>query len=409
MNENSFEMEKIINNIKNGENVEENIKLLTYKVKSFLQLNNFSMRITDESDFYGIRIYPKLSNVKSYSLYLYELIKNKDRQNFSSYLPTKNANFDKNPKSILYDDFTMEIDNRIFESYELSDNDIMKFIFTSISIYKREIDNGFDSKLETENGSISDKPNFDKICQFMSYINYKPEYKNLILSILNSVIFVLCEFNFNEYYQAHSDKIDNDGFTSKIKDMQNVNTREAKPIKDFVYSMYMIDSLNDLMNKKKFILNELDKQLSCTSNPIEKDLLQSQINEFTKLKGTINPITESNNKLIEESVRSYFEIKKKGLSYLELDEIEVEIAQAETNEDKIYLISRIYRDITMAEKVRKKLEKKYSTDSSMLSDIDEFIIQLKDLLERVRKIKISKDEKLGSVYLKLPEGDYEFD
>jgi hypothetical protein len=161
--------------------------------------------------------------------------------------------------------------------------------------------------------------------------------------------------------------------------------------------------------RRNQIVRELELQNRNEKSPVLKDLINKQINTLKNLKINTKGISV-HNKLQQESFKSFIEMKKRGYSQLELDELEVEIGRIEYHEDKLYLINRIYKDLADCEREIEDLEKRYSKSPSQILQIkiDELKMFKNKLLALPMKVKsvkiIEKDFEIKAVYPKGYEG-----
>lgn len=199
------------------------------------------------------------------------------------------------------------------------------------------------------------------------------------------------------------------GYASSLHSLlQKIKTAGDRKIdiqdeeKELVASWTVRNMMNFSMRRNN-VISALKEQIREEKSEHIKAMLEEQLRRVTSAKLSANPnlSEEALDILISESVKTFFEIRKKGYSQLELDELEMEIDDIDIAEDKIYIITRIHKDIQTAIITKKKKD---------LSDyentmIDDFIAKLRQLLEKTKKVKIAKKD--YSVIIKYPENDYE--
>ena len=158
--------------------------------------------------------------------------------------------------------------------------------------------------------------------------------------------------------------------------------------------------------KNRGFLMDQCKACKTSTNPVEREygehgyeILKKNYSEiFDRSKFAYNEDGE----VLSESVKSFLELKRKGCSELEYNELLVEIEMLESegdSTDKMYLVTRIQRDINAA------LRAKHKTRNN--EDIDEYIARLKGLLTKVQNTRIKPQLAGYAVNLILPENDYE--
>jgi hypothetical protein len=169
----------------------------------------------------------------------------------------------------------------------------------------------------------------------------------------------------------------------------------------------------DFSIRRGEILRALKAQLREEPSEYGREVLLEQIAQIEKSKpGRMgirmsgSSMAKSEEAMLEESVKSFIEVQVKGMSHLELDEISVEIERIETHEDKIYIITRIYRNLAAANKTIEKIKGDNSNSGkARQQEFKDYVKSLKDMLERTKAIKV-KETQYG-VFIKYPQGDYE--
>lgn len=175
-------------------------------------------------------------------------------------------------------------------------------------------------------------------------------------------------------------------------------------------------NIMDFSLRRAIIIRELEAQYREEPSEYGKEVIKEQLDRIKSTRGGVSISfassggTKTGEKLteamLEESLKSFAEVHSKGMSWLEVDEINVEVERIETYEDKMYLISRIYRNISLAEKALQKEQKKSSAQGSAREkDLKEYLAEMNKLLEGIRSRKI-KDMDYG-VFVRYPVDDYE--
>lgn len=159
-------------------------------------------------------------------------------------------------------------------------------------------------------------------------------------------------------------------------------------------NMGIDEFINDLRTRTGKIRSDLVAQLKSERTDSVKTLIQKQIDNVDKLASEI--VVKESYEPVSESVRSLIEMRKKGYSWLEVDEIEVEIDRVETTEDKIYLVHRIHSAIHSANRAKKNAK-----SSSEYKNLDKFIEDLKKLIPKIKGVKTE----LSNFTLKIDYGE----
>lgn len=251
-----------------------------------------------------------------------------------------------------------------------------------------------------------------------------------IVSPLKFLLFTAILITFSNSlnsYLKFKDELDADSFAIKYGYGVDLHSLLTKLTRDKGHSMNQASrgqsdeeraimkwSLRNIMEfslRRGNIIKELEAQVREEPSEYGKEILAEQLNQIRRSKGGVKlnmSLQKNEDVLMAESMKSFTQLQTKGLSYLELDEISVEIERIESYEDKMYIITRIYRDLSIAQKTIDKLEKKAKGNSLSAVRIEEFkayVKSLKDLLDKTKSTKV-KEKKYG-VFLKQPVGDYE--
>ena len=103
-------------------------------------------------------------------------------------------------------------------------------------------------------------------------------------------------------------------------------------------------------------------------------------------------MTNTKYEYLGESWKSYMEMKDRGYSERELDELEIEIENVYDASDKKYIVSRINDDLSLAKKYLAKVRTndilfmgEHDLSSEEAQDLEKFIKQLEMLKEKLKK------------------------
>ena len=193
-----------------------------------------------------------------------------------------------------------------------------------------------------------------------------------------------------------------------LKALKLMNSEKDNDMR--VLTRWTIKNILNFSLRKSKIKNELSKQITNEKSIYAKSIIKTQIKFVENTRAMFSP---PDDKAITESVRSFIEIKKKGYSNLEIDELEIEIERIEDPEDKIYLTKRIHRNIQTAYLAMKELEDRemklnpaFVSGKFKLRETDEiksYISAMNSLLEKIRNVKIKKRERLA-INIEYPAG-----
>jgi hypothetical protein len=86
-----------------------------------------------------------------------------------------------------------------------------------------------------------------------------------------------------------------------------------------------------------------------------------------------------------------------------VEELRIELTRITTNDDKLYCVTRIINNISIAEKKLKSLTDENKSDKVKL---ELFIKEMQKLLEQARLIKLKDDA--SSITIVYDKDDYEF-
>jgi len=192
------------------------------------------------------------------------------------------------------------------------------------------------------------------------------------------------------------------GYLSDLDNIKDENYEKLKSANklSLLFNSMWSDIMEYPLNKGRLI--QLYNQVLSNKNiGIFEREIASKIKE--SLEKTNKSIFDSKlgEQIFEESVKSFLETKKRGFSLLEIEELKVEVEALNSSEDKMYLVTRIHRDIATALKAKEKLNSDIEKE-----EIDKYIAELKEILERIhaKKIRTKNDYR---ILVQYPEGDYE--
>ena len=157
--------------------------------------------------------------------------------------------------------------------------------------------------------------------------------------------------------------------------------------------------------RKREIEKFLREQQREEKSPHVKGVLTYQLAQLSRTKMS-NVTNETVDKLILESISTFFELRRKGSSELEIDEIKVEMDQIEDMEDKLYLVSRIYKDFDLANAALATYNQNKLENKNNIEEIERFKKELNKLLEIVRNKKVQRENDF-QIIIKNPPNDYE--
>lgn len=174
-----------------------------------------------------------------------------------------------------------------------------------------------------------------------------------------------------------------------------------KKKEDDAIASWCVKSMAEFQLRKISIKKDLETMLKSEQNPEVRKIINSQIRALegttrrTKGLGSIN-ISMFSSQPVSESFSSFAEMNAKGISYLELDELDVEIDRIRDHEDKLYVISRIHKNLADNGKFIKEKEKELSKkklsdaqikDNIEMKDLLAYRSKLLDLLRKCRAVK----------------------
>lgn len=220
------------------------------------------------------------------------------------------------------------------------------------------------------------------------------------------------------------DEIDSDSFAvcygygvhlhsvmTKIIDHSKMFTRfgvgRNKQKEDKAIAEWCFKSIMDFNLRKKYIRKDLEMMLRSEKNPEMVKIIKSQINSLDTMSkrgkglGSVKMNLFSNGAGVvsnkSESFSSFAEMNAKGISYLELDEIAIEIDRIRDHEDKLYVTSRIHKNLAdngkhiqrkEKELIKNKLSDSQIKDNVEMKELLAYRSQLLDLLQRCRSARI---------------------
>lgn len=192
------------------------------------------------------------------------------------------------------------------------------------------------------------------------------------------------------------------GYLSDLENIKNETYEKTKSANklSLLFSSMWSDIMNYPLNKGNLI-QLYNQVLNNKDIGIFEREIATRIKE--NLEKTNKAIFDSKlgEEIFEESVKSFLETKKRGYSLLEIEELKIEVESLTSSEDKMYLVTRIHRDIATALKAKEKISSDIEKE-----EIDKYITELKDILNQIhdKKIKAKNDYR---IIVQYPEGDYE--
>lgn len=195
---------------------------------------------------------------------------------------------------------------------------------------------------------------------------------------------------------------------AKLKEIDSRRSLFVKGRKsdDDALMKWSIDNMINFSMRRKSILRTLERQNDDSNFIGVNNLIKSQINKLKNTRVSFKGLQIAN-KLKSESFKSFVDMKTKGMSQLELDELAVEIDRIEYHEDKAYLINRIHKDISDCDKQIAKLQNTIKktggyNNNIKLEELKKFRNELVELTNKVKSTKIV--EKDFDLRVEYPEG-----
>ena len=178
------------------------------------------------------------------------------------------------------------------------------------------------------------------------------------------------------------------------------NNRGKKSDEERLLFNWSIKNILDFQLRKNKIKRDIEEQMKNENSEAVKEVLKAQLDFINRSKASFNISTTKSEDVLNESILSFIDKKRKGYSGLELDELEVEIQRIEDYEDKIYLINRIHKDLNIADGAIKKIKEKNDKlnissnkdDEIVFGEIEEYKRKLNEMLSRIKSTKIEKRE-----------------
>ena len=171
---------------------------------------------------------------------------------------------------------------------------------------------------------------------------------------------------------------------------------------DDAVANWCFKSIFEFSLRKEKIRKDLESMLKSEQNPEVRKIINSQLRSLEGVKkrskglGSVNLNMFSDQEVTTESFSSFAEMNAKGISYLELDELEVEIDRIRDHEDKLYVVSRIHKNLAdngkfikekQKELTKRKLSDAQIKDNIEMKDLLAYRAKLMDLLQRCRSVK----------------------
>lgn len=176
----------------------------------------------------------------------------------------------------------------------------------------------------------------------------------------------------------------------------------SKDKEDEALTKWCFNSIIGFKFRQKAIRKDLEFMLKSEQNPEVRKIINAQISmvdNMVKRNKGLKGLSVMNDERIRlgESFSAFAEMSSKGISYLELDELEVEIERIRDPEDKLYVVSRIHKDLAdngkFIKEKEKQLHKKRLSDEQIkdhveMKELMTYRTQLMDLLAKCRKASV---------------------
>lgn len=389
------EIEQCINRIVNNKDVETNLKNMANYINREFKCNCLGVNIVENdtlSYFFGAQVIPSQMSIQSISTYLTEME-------------------DKSSVKNLDISFYLELDSKFLYEYDTTDREIVAVIIHEIGhriadrSHLQKLKGLYNSELIKKLG-INYPFNYNlKSVKFLlgtviifSYTEYLSYWYKLNSETLADSYAI--KYGYGADLHSFLTKLTNSGaFIKAVREEDNKNTSQE------IMVSWSVKNILEFSLRRANIEKELRNQLREEKSKAIRDNLEFQLNMIRRSigKGLTTPFSNENCDLIlSESIKSFIEIKKKGMSHLELDEIQVEIEIMESPDDKIYLITRIHRDISKAKKAMSKIKNEVDKQT-----YQEYIDSLNKFLKEIRNKKVKEEKNEFVIRVDYPEDDYE--
>lgn len=201
------------------------------------------------------------------------------------------------------------------------------------------------------------------------------------------------EYNIIKY--GYTSDYPNTDFTDMDKEAKEVEMNKIIN-NTFINVLDYPNNKGKMMTYYKFIIDNK------TAGVYEKHLAETCYNILNKSNSALidKKVAEAG---LQESVKSFLETKKKGYSGLELDELRVEFESMTDSSDKMYLITRIHKDMNAALKAKSKLK----GDADKLQ-VEEFMTELKGILKMIQDKKVKDGVDDIRITVQYPKNDFEY-
>ena len=355
--------------------------------------NRIHIGYSTKNNFYGITIIKPIEEIKN------------DLINILNCNRKEDGDIEANKQN-----YSIILDNKLLENDKIKDIEIAYILINeiSISVISKLVDLNFVSKLAYEECIA----NLNSNSKDFNYDKYDSICKVYPIMVLPSVIMKCVYMNSfiskiykEDIYNPKTDPIEINSVIIKIKSIFAITPDyKAYDTSNDNFEVWARDN-SDKFEENKFAvinaINDLLKETNGSDGNLAYDIYKYMIE---CLKSINNTSEEEKDEIVSESIKSFFEMRRKGISYEELDEIKVEMDSIEDYDDKIYVISKIHKDIGITNSFIDKLKKKNPNDSK-IQQYEDFIKNLLRLLDEARKIRIRPKE--YGLFVKYSIDDYE--
>ena len=164
-----------------------------------------------------------------------------------------------------------------------------------------------------------------------------------------------------------------------------------------LYKLFINYILNFSTDRKKIVetLQSCIKDLE--GSEYITNLLNEMINRIEHFDGSLvkSPTEDNIDRYLEESFKTFVETRKRGMSDLEISELELEIQNIQYASDKHYLVERIHRDISICN----SYVIKHNITGKDRQFYDDYVRRLQELKDAViEKRIVDKDYNIRVIY-----------
>ena len=356
---------------------------------------------TDEKEFFGARVMPD-------NKYLEEIVK-------------QGLNPKSEPYHIIFKEYNIEIDKKLLEQGHLDGREVLAILLHEIG------HTASDAKLFCPRALMNDV----KLRAPMLAINtaFSIGAGNIYLAgggLLVATLLSLYDHGMDYWRNLKNERnadsmafkcgygVDLVNALDKLIMLNQTLATNAKSPDTRKMIKFSLSQMVHLRQRQNQILRMFKAQLKEEQSPAARDVLQKQISALEagkKDRKVFMPTKKLGEQAqfeaeLNESIRSFMEMQIKGLSRLEVDEIEVEIGRIETSEDKLYVVQSIHKAISIANKAKQRLANSNKlTDKARVDEINDYIKDLQALVPKAKAVKTIIYP--YNIVVKYPKGDYE--